>query len=129
MAHCSISGGKILNCCYCGVQATFVPSGLSAGAGVTSLVCSACGAPLAAQKARPLAPGKGASLPEGAKIGASSVREGKAKKVKSKGKIKKTKAQKGSYAKVSVQKPRKKKKSLFQKVFSEAVDLVEDIFD
>lgn len=126
MTHCSITGGKILSCCYCGVQSTFLPGGKQQhrqqGRVVAALVCGSCGAPLAAQKARPLSPGKGAALP------VSPATAGKLKPRKSKSY---PKGQNGFEArsKPSKVKPRKKRKTLFQKLMSEAVDLVEDIFD
>lgn len=122
MAHCSITGGKILSCCYCGVQSRFLPQGKADGA-VSRLVCTSCGAPLAAQKARPLAAGKGASLPT--PTAATPAQP----------KVKKSKYAKAAYAaqkparKSSKKSKPKKRKSLFQKLVSEAVDLVEDIFD
>lgn len=122
MTHCSITGGKILSCCYCGVQSRFLPQGKGGGGAVSALVCSSCGAPLATQKARPLAAGKGASLP----AAAAAIAKPKVKKSKY--------AQAGPAhhvppKKTSRKKPPKKRKSLFQKLVSEAVDLVEDIFD
>lgn len=121
MTHCSITGGKILSCCYCGVQSSFLPGhAKKVTGGLSTLVCGTCGAPLAAQKARPLAAGKGASLPH---RGADAVGTGT--------KARKNKAGKASYSvkKPAKVKPRKKRKSLFYKLVSEAADLVEDIFD
>lgn len=122
MTHCSITGGKIVSCCYCGVQSRFVPQGKGGGE-ISALVCGTCGAPLSAQKARPLTAGKGASLPVEP---AAPVARPKPKKNKH------VKAAYGGYKpskKPSKQKPKKKRKSLFKKLMSEAVDLVEDIFD
>ncbi|MFC4215767.1 hypothetical protein ACFP4H_00985 [Pseudophaeobacter arcticus] len=124
MAQSGAYGGKILSCCYCGVQSRFLPghSG-GAGGGLSALVCGTCGAPLSSQKARPLAPGKGACLP-GAVPGWAAVaptRPGG----------KKTKGTNGKNAprKITRGKKIKKRKGLFQSLLSEAVDLVEDIFD
>ncbi|WP_420916550.1 hypothetical protein [Pseudophaeobacter leonis] len=89
------------------------------------LTCGTCGAPLAAQKARPLQPGKGACLVTPAGDAAA----------KAKPRVKKTKSAAGFGARQkpvkvkSGKKSRKKGKSLFHKLVSEAVDLVEDIFD
>lgn len=125
MTHCSITGGKILSCCYCGVQSRFLPMGQGGGgkAQVTALVCGTCGAPLAAQKARPLAAGKGASLPPQTSPGIAKP------KVKKRKGAKAYQPARTPARKPQKVKPRKKRKSLFQKLVSEAVDLVEDIFD
>ncbi|MEP2716549.1 hypothetical protein [Pseudophaeobacter sp.] len=123
MAQYGSKGGKILSCCYCGVQSSFLPRASKHGAGLSALICSTCGAPLAAQKARPLAPGKGARLPQ--EFSASmAVAPSKPKPKKSKSSKAKHPSQKPQKSK-----PRKKRKSLFQKFVSEAVDLVEDIFE
>jgi hypothetical protein len=119
MAQCGTSGGKIVSCCYCGVQSRFLPGAGKGSSRVLALSCGTCGAPLAAQKARPLQPGKGACL------------VGSAGSAKVKPKVKKSKSAEGAYPQ---QKPvkvksRKKRKGLFHKLVSEAVDLVEDIFD
>ena len=151
MTHCSITGGKILSCCYCGVQSTFLPAGDQQGRGGTSrtsarysvqggvqgsvqvsmLVCGTCGAPLSVQKARPLSPGKGAALPRpSAKNAGPGKAKGKSKKRKSS--YKESHAGPNGFetkSKPGKTKPRKKRKSLFRKLVSEAVDLVEDIFD
>lgn len=128
MTHCSITGGKILSCCYCGVQSSFLPDtgkskrGKPERAGLSTLVCGNCGAPLSVQKARPLTAGKGASLPASAEIAPAQSRVKKSKN---------SKLSKASYpvSKPVKIKPRKKRKGLFRKLMSEAVDLVEDIFD
>lgn len=126
MAHSGAYGGKILSCCYCGVQSRFLPgnTGGNAGGGLSALICETCGAPLASQKARPLASGKGACLP-----GALAPGGPGAASVKSKGK--KTKGAKGKNAarKLGKGKKPKKRKGLFKSLLSEAADLVEDIFD
>jgi hypothetical protein len=95
--------GKILTCCYCGARSLFAP-----GAGAT-LSCETCGAPLKVQKARP-AVRERTVKPERTGAAAVPVR------------VKPEKPHK---------KPKKKKrrKSLFRKVLSEAVDVIEDIFD
>lgn len=121
MTHCSIAGGKILSCCYCGVQSSFLPSG-SGGVGkhsISALVCGTCGAPLSAQKARPLSMGKGARLPAEAAAVTAKPKAKNSKKAKRRQPCQKP-------AKV---KPRKKRKGLFHKLVSEAFDLVEDVFD
>lgn len=110
-------GSKVLTCCYCGVHATFVPG----GKGVAALVCSTCGAPLNAQKIRPLAPGKGAKLPTDRSD--TSIPATKAKSYKS------PKPGYMSSPKPLKKKKTKKKKGLFYKVVSEAIDVIEDIFD
>jgi hypothetical protein len=121
MTQSGTSGGKIVSCCYCGVQSRFLPGSGRGGSPVSVLICGTCGAPLAAQKARPLQPGKGACLVGG----------GGDAKAKAKPKVKKGKNAEGAHPR---QKPikvksRKRRKSLFHKLVSEAVDLVEDIFD
>lgn len=121
MTQCGTSGGKIVSCCYCGVQSRFLPGSGRGSSRVSVLTCGTCGAPLAAQKARPLQFGKGADLVASARGAAT----------KAKPKVKKTKSAAGFGAR---QKPvkvksRKKGKSLFHKLVCEAVDLVEDIFD
>lgn len=121
MAQSGGQGGKILSCCYCGVQSSFLPAAARGSGGVSALICGTCGAPLASQKARPLAPGKGARLP-GAKTPQAVV-------AKSGGK--KSKGAKSKYAtpKRGKEKKPKKRKGLLQKFLSEAVDVIEDIFD
>ncbi|MEP4037364.1 hypothetical protein [Pseudophaeobacter sp.] len=123
MAQSGVHGGKILSCCYCGVQSSFLPGPSRGESSVSALICGTCGAPLSSQKARPLTPGKGARLP-GAGAPDSSNPGGKKPKG-AKGKnygYKPTKAARKS-------KKVKKRKGLFKSLLSEAVDLVEDIFD
>lgn len=91
------------------------------GSSISTLICGTCGAPLSSQKARPLAPGKGARLP-GAEAPKVAVANPMGKKPKS------TKPMKPAYKKSKGKKP-KKRKGLLQKFLSEAVDIVEDIFD
>ena len=119
MTQCGTSGGKIVNCCYCGVQSRFLPGAGKGSSRVLVLTCGTCGAPLATQKARPLQPGKGACL-----VGSTGGTKAKPKVKKSKNAEAFRSAQKP--AKV---KSRKKRKGLFHKLVSEAVDLVEDIFE
>jgi hypothetical protein len=121
MAQCGGQGGKILSCCYCGVQSSFLPAPNRGGSSISTLICGTCGAPLSSQKARPLAPGKGARLP-GAEAPKVAVANPMGKKPKS------TKPMKPAYKKSKGKKP-KKRKGLLQKFLSEAVDIVEDIFD
>ncbi|WP_162930161.1 hypothetical protein [Pseudophaeobacter sp. EL27] len=121
MAQSGAHGGKILSCCYCGVQSSFVPGPARGGGSVSTLICGTCGAPLSSQKARPLTPGKGARL-----SGAESSKPGAAKSAGKKVKGAKGKAgadKRGKGKKV------KKRKGLLHKFLSEAVDIVEDIFD
>ncbi len=92
--------GKILTCCYCGARSMFAPGPQH------TLACGTCGAPLKAQKPRPQAKPR-AVHPE--RSGAAAV------PLKVRKEPKKTK--------------KKRKKSLFKKVMSEAFDVIEDIFD
>ncbi|MBE1297236.1 MAG: hypothetical protein GJ678_13550 [Rhodobacteraceae bacterium] len=109
-----------MSCCYCGVQSAFV-SGSKTG-GVSALVCGTCGAPLSAQKARPLAPGKGAKAPVGAPAPSQARKVShQPTPTKAYGKPPKAKPMKA--------RKQKKRKSLFQKMMSEAFDVIEDIFD
>lgn len=145
MSQCGSHGGKILSCCYCGVQSAFLPVAAAQRSGVSALICSTCGAPLAAQKARPLTPGKGASLPRttrsapvsstaaGSGLDHPGLPPGRSKPQK-KCKAKKSSKKKAQQAKYAQPLPRrgkaaKKRRGLFEKLLSEAVDLVEDIFD
>ena len=92
---------KIATCCYCGTRAMLVLDRER-----HELVCSACGAPLHEMKA--LRSGhEDASRHELVKP--SKLRHTRPEKVRAK-------------------KP-KKRKSLSRKLFSEAFDLIEDIFD
>jgi len=125
MAQSGAHGGKILSCCYCGVQSSFLPGPSRGGSSVSALICGTCGAPLSSQKARPLAPGKGARLPGASAPSAAADRSGGKKPKGAKGKISGYKPVKGA----SKSKKVKKRKGLFKSLFSEAVDLVEDIFD
>ncbi|MGR3759868.1 hypothetical protein ACUXV3_07000 [Roseobacteraceae bacterium NS-SX3] len=85
------------------MQSAFVPG----RKGIAALVCSTCGAPFAAQKARPLMPGKGAKY-----VPAPVASPARPKRKKNK-----------------PPKPRKRRKSLFRKALSEVIDVIEDIFD
>lgn len=127
MAQCGTHGGKIVSCCYCGVQSSFLPGGGRSGNGVSALVCGTCGAPLSSQKARPLAPGKGARLPSAAERQPGAKSHGPV----GKSPVKKPKQVKSKTAKHRPNKVKKvkKRKGLFHVLLSEAVDLVEDIFD
>lgn len=123
MAHSGAHGGKILSCCYCGVQSSFLPGPSRGGSSVSALICGTCGAPLSSQKVRPLAPGKGARLPG---AGAPALPKPGGKKPKgAKGKNSAYKPGKAARKSKKV----KKRKGLFKSLLSEAVDLVEDIFD
>ncbi|MEM1302254.1 MAG: hypothetical protein AAGH17_06715 [Pseudomonadota bacterium] len=99
---------KIATCCYCGTRAALVLSGDSKH----ELACSNCGAPLHDLKMLP----KSALDAPMELVKPSKVR----KTHKSKD------AYKDSYKK---NKKRKKKKSLGSRLFSEAFDIIEDIFD
>ena len=116
------TGGKIISCCYCGVQSSFQPGSARSGAGLSALICGTCGAPLSSQKARPLAPGKGACLPGDIALDGVTRKKTKNAKVKQ-AKVKPVKV-KGA----KVKKP-KKRKGVFQVLLSEVADIVEDIFD
>lgn len=105
------NGTKIATCCYCGTRAALVLRGKARH----ELSCASCGAPLHDMKmlrsdalrtetaTTPVRPSKTGA-------GAASVPVWERKK---KGKSKK----------------RKKPKSLARKLFSEAFDVIEDIFD
>ncbi len=108
---------KIATCCYCGTRSALVFDG-----GRHELVCAACGAPLHEMKAIPAAKAQrsgaqparpackaGPGAPRG-RPGYRPPEDGRARKPKPSGK-------------------RKKRKSLVKKVFAEAFDLIEDIFD
>ncbi len=84
---------------------------------MSALICETCGAPLAAQKARPLCPGKGAKTPSAAPMPAVPYKVSH-----------QPKPNKQAGKPIKSRKP-KKRKSLFQKVLSEAFDVIEDIFD
>ena len=99
---------KIATCCYCGTRAALVLTGDKSH----ELSCSSCGAPLHDLK----------MLPKSALDAPMElVRPSKVRKTH-KGKD----AHKTSYKKGK--KP-KKKKSLGSRIFSEAFDIIEDIFD
>jgi hypothetical protein len=96
----------IASCCYCGTRAALVLS-----ADRHELCCSSCGAPLHNMK----------RLKEDAEHPSAKVKTSKAKKVKS---------AKYAYGKPDkVKKKKKKSKSLTKKLFGEAFDIIEDIFD
>ena len=103
-----VSQGKLISCCYCGVQSAFLPDHAA-----HALVCSTCGAPLSTQKQRPLAEHKGAKLPPpgGAHHLPSAL----------KGMEKPLKAKLAKYTK-----PKKKKK---KSLLGLLVDVVEEVFD
>nr|WP_254868672.1 hypothetical protein [Phaeobacter sp. HF9A] len=79
-----------------------------------ALICTTCGAPLSAQKQRPLAAHKGAKLAEAAARGKPE---------------KKTAARGHAHAYRGKKKKKSKKKSLWYKAFDEVFDVIEDIFD
>lgn len=99
MAHPS----KIATCCHCGTRAM-----LTLDAGHHTLACRNCGAPLRDLKAMPMA--RPASRP--------AISHQPAPKLRSLPKAKSEKPRR-----------RKKRKSLWRKVASEAFEFVEDIFD
>ncbi len=92
---------KIATCCYCGTRSALVLTGNLRH----ELACSACGAPLHDLKMlRKDRGGDRELLPQ--------------RRVKSANPAKPRKA-----------KPKKKRKSVFSKLFDEAFDVIEDIFD
>ncbi|MEE2633601.1 MAG: hypothetical protein VX940_04805 [Pseudomonadota bacterium] len=97
------------------MQSAFISGGR--GGGVSSLVCGTCGAPLSAQKARPQTPGQGAKAPAG--VSGAAPRP----------KVSHQPAPDKPLRKPVKAKKPKKRKSLFQKMMSEAFDVIEDIFD
>ncbi|OIQ44349.1 MAG: hypothetical protein BM558_08240 [Roseobacter sp. MedPE-SW] len=105
------------------MQSSFLPGGSRGGNGISALVCGTCGAPLSSQKARPLAPGKGARLPGAGERPTAALSHKSAGK-----KAKHVKGKKAKHKPSKVKKV-KKRKGLFHVLLSEAVDLVEDIFD
>lgn len=109
MGRKNISNGKVITCCYCGVESAFLPDKR-----LHTLVCASCGAPLKAQKQRPLAPSKGAKQPE--PKGVHHIPAGLAQMEKPM-KRKKVKKKKSSW------------KKMLGKSFEEVADLIEDIFD
>lgn len=109
MGRKNISKGKVITCCYCGVESAFLPD-----KAMHTLVCATCGAPLKAQKQRPLAPHKGAKQPE--MRGVHHIPAGLSQVEKPK-KRKKGKKKKSTW------------KKMLGKSFGEVADLIEDIFD
>lgn len=105
MGRKSISKGKVITCCYCGVESAFLPDQQ-----LHALVCSTCGAPLKAQKQRPLAPHKGAKQPQTTGLHHLPASFGKLEKPLKR-------------------KKQKKKKPSWRKMLGEAFDVIEDIFD
>ena len=99
------------------MQSAFVPD-----AAVRALVCSTCGAPLSAQKQRPLAEHKGAKIP-------SKPAKSKPKKPKPL----KPGDWRGWLADRTADKLRKKKKKSkrapWKSALGEVFDIIEDIFD
>lgn len=98
-------GTKIATCCYCGTRAALVLK----GAVRHELACSACGAPLHHLK-----------MLRTSKTGDRELRQrpaisGKARSAKP--------------VKTRQPKPRKRRKSLMSRVFEEAFDAIDDIFD
>lgn len=98
---------KIVTCCYCGTRAALRLDGDR-----HELTCSNCGAPL-----------------RNLKVMAVDKKE-RAQNRKTNHKVKKSKpyerySDRYEYAR----KPRKRRKSLMSKVFEEAFDIIEDIFD
>jgi len=110
------------------VQSAFVPD-----ATLHALVCGTCGAPLKAQKHRPLSDHKGAKLPNASTLQPHG-RDGRAAKVKKTKPVKTGKPGKsGDWSALAhelasaklMKKRKKKKKSSWKIVF----DVIEDIFD
>ncbi len=93
---------KIVTCCYCGARAAMVLKGKVRH----ELACSSCGAPLHDLK----------MLPRDRKGDAELVRPSP---VRNRAQVEKPQKRK---------KP-KRRKGLFKKVFEEAFDVLEDIFD
>ena len=109
-------GTKIATCCYCGTKAALVLKGTDRH----ELTCASCGAPLHDMKMLKTAatvdhPVERAPQPKTRKRGVTPLpvweRDAPV------------------YASDRKKKKRKKKKGLARKVFSEAFDLIEDIFD
>lgn len=110
---------KIATCCYCGTRAALVLAGKKSH----ELACSSCGAPLHDLKRLPSAKGKtkdkrAVQLEESAQPlsgflttlnNEAQLRAMRKKKVKSKGK--------------------KRRKGAMSRLFEEAFDVIEDIFD
>lgn len=96
------------------MQSAFVPDKT-----LHALVCGTCGAPLSAQKQRPLADHKGAKLPKVAKPHKAKSSQ------KSKSGDWTVMAAELATAKLMKKRKKKKKKSSWKKVF----DVIEDIFD
>lgn len=93
---------KIATCCYCGTRAALVLRGSSRH----ELACGSCGAPLSKLKSLPSAPAPApAARPSGAVPGRMPT-------------LARPKPRKG-----------KRRKSSLRWLVSEAVDLIEDIFD
>ncbi|SLN14957.1 hypothetical protein PSA7680_00381 [Pseudoruegeria aquimaris] len=92
---------KIATCCYCGTRAALVLSGRERH----ELACSGCGAPLHDLKIMPSAAGQQAHYQRPLQAKPSYHKPKKSKK------------------------KNKKKKSPARKLFSEAFDLLDDIFD
>ncbi|GAB5433085.1 MAG: hypothetical protein EpisKO_24550 [Epibacterium sp.] len=113
------------------MQSAFVPD-----ATLHALVCGTCGAPLKAQKQRPLSDHKGAKLPNASTLQPHG-RDDKAAKVKKPKPVKTGKPGKsgksGDWSTLAhelaaaklMKKRKKKKKSSWKMVF----DVIEDIFD
>ncbi len=94
---------KIATCCYCGTRAALVLSGTTRH----ELACSGCGAPLHDLKAlRPVSK----RADDHKLVRPSRVRDDKTRPRKPR-------------------KSKKKRKSPLQRLFSEAFDMIEDIFD
>lgn len=98
---------KIATCCYCGTRAA-----LRLDNERHELACSSCGAPLRDLKQMNL------------------ERRHKEPKHRNEKKDKKSRASSRHYECYEpVRKPRRRRKSLMKKVFEEAFDVIEDIFD
>lgn len=121
MGKKNIAKGKVITCCYCGVQSSFLPN-----RDLHALICSTCGAPLSMQKKRPLAEHKGAKMPEAGTR--HNYAPGFAQSEKPL-KVKTPQAKLSKSLKQLKKLKKKKKKSLFGKVFDLAEDVFDEIFD
>lgn len=96
---------KIATCCYCGTRAALVLRGKDR----KELTCASCGAPLHNLK----------NLPAQKHKSTKSAKQAKPEKAKFKAPAKRKPSQNR----------KKKRKGLMAKVFEEAWDVIEDVFD
>ena len=99
---------KIATCCYCGTRAAL----MLIGEVRHELACSACGAPLHDLKSLKARPSDPADPPRTERRRESAWA-----------------AQRPHHGKKGPAKKRKPRKSLARRMFSEAIDVIEDIFD